>query len=59
MSERFDKGTDYTNFWDEVYGDNGLSAHDIEQIHLHYHTVQTYTSQSFPVELDFDDDLPF
>jgi hypothetical protein len=56
--ERFDKGKDYTAFWDNVYGDDGFSESDIEQIQAH---ISQFPLDNPRPEIigDFDDDLPF
>lgn len=56
--ERFDKGEVYTAFWDNVYGDDGFSESDIQQIQAH---ISQYPLDNPRPEIigDFDDDLPF
>jgi len=56
--ERFDKGQDYTTFWDNVYGEDGFSEFDIQQIQAH---ISQFPLDNPRPEIigDFDDDLPF
>lgn len=58
MTERYDKGEDFTSFWDEVLGEDGFSDYDIEQIQAHIHQYPLDNPRPEIVG-DFNDDLPF
>lgn len=57
--DRFDKGDEYISFWDEVFGDDGLSSEDIEEIQKYYSQRPQETPVPITIIGDFDEDLPF
>lgn len=60
--DRYDKGEDYTAFWDQVYGDNGFSEEDVAEMQKYLELqskCEVRVSSSIVPGLDFDDDLPF
>lgn len=57
--ENFDKGEDYTAFWDEALGEDALSSYDIEQIRKFIFERPLDNPRSIEIIGDFDDDLPF
>lgn len=61
--DRFDKGEDYTAFWDQVLGEHTLSEEDIAFLEKHFQTLSASVALDNPRSSDpigdFDDDLPF
>ena len=59
--DRFDKGEDYTAFWDHALGEHTLSEDDIAFLQKHFQALSAIPDNprsSDPIG-DFDDDLPF
>jgi hypothetical protein len=60
--DRFDKGVDYTAFWDEVFGEDNFSEHEIAEMQKYLELqskCESQPSSSIIAGYDFDDDLPF
>ncbi len=61
--DRFDKGEDFTAFWDKILSDNGYSEDELEEFDkfVANSISSAILDNPRPIELigDFDDDLPF
>jgi hypothetical protein len=51
--ERFDKGEDYTAFWDAVYGEDNFSEEQIKELRKHLILDNPRSNE------ETDNDLPF
>jgi hypothetical protein len=68
MTERFDKGIEFTNFWDYALGEPPFTEKDIEEFRMFLEenagsmpldNPQQPEPAIFVADIDFDDDLPF
>ena len=66
--ERFDKGVEYTEFWDYALGESPFTEQDIAEFTRLMHDNHDFMPLDNPrppepavfvADIDFDDDLPF
>ena len=61
--ERFDKGEDYTAFWDDVLSGDSFNEEDIAEMQRFLEIQHKHrpldNPRSYEIIGDFDDDLPF
>lgn len=61
--ERFDKGEDYTAFWDDVLAGDSFNEEDIVEMQRFLEIQHKHrpldNPRSYELIGDFDDDLPF
>lgn len=61
--ERFDKGEEYTAFWDDVLGEDNFTEEDIVEMQRFLEIQHKHrpldNPRSYEIIGDFNDDLPF
>jgi Ca2+-binding EF-hand superfamily protein len=53
MTERFDKGEDYTAFWDAVYGEDNFSEEQIAELRKHFPLDNPRSNDEINYDLPF------